>query len=174
MRTVWTSTGLLFGVSVALAASFPAHAKDAGKADQSYAEKVWQVLERNGLTGTSARPGTPKPSKPPHGPAAAATVSKAKVGDHTAKVAVQHVYGEKGTSLDAIAKDPAKHLKAVNVMIKRKPGHDPAHGDWMWIAYDPKGKMKVPAGAKPVGATIEPCSDCHAQQKGQDYLYHRP
>ncbi len=173
MRAVWISSGLLFGVGLALAASFPGNAKDAQKADQGFADKLWGALEKNGLAGASAKPGTPKAAKEPHGPAAATTVSEVKVGDHTGKVAVQHVYGDKGTSLDEIAKDPGKHLKAVNVMVKRKPGHDPAHGDWMWVSFDPKGKMVIPKGAKPVGTTISPCSDCHAQQKGQDYLYHR-
>ncbi len=173
MRAVSVSSGLLLGVALALSASFPGNAKDAQKSDQGYSEKLWGALAKKGLAGASAKPGTPRAAKEPHGPAAATTVSEVKVGGHTGKVAVQHVYGDKGTSLDEIAKDPGKHLKAVNVMVKRKPGHDAEHGDWMWVSYDPKGKMAIPKGAKPVGTTISPCSDCHAQQKGQDYLYHR-
>ena len=174
MRVVWISSVLFLGVSLALTASFPGVAADAQKADQSYSEQLWGALEKKGLTGASAKPGTPQAAKEPHGPTATTTISDVKVGDHTGKVAVQHVYGDKGTSPDEIAKDPAKHLKAVNVMVKRKPGHDPENGDWMWVAFDPKGKMVIPKGAKPVGTTVAPCSDCHAQQKGQDFLYHRP
>ncbi len=173
MRTVWISSGLVLAVGLALTATFPGNAKDAQQADQGYADKLWGALEKKGLTGASANPGAPKAAKEPHGPAASTTVSEVTVGGHTGKVAVQHVYGDKGTSPDEIAKDPGKHLKAVNVMVKRKPGYDPEHGDWMWVAYDPKGKMAVPKGATPVGTTVSPCSDCHAQQKGQDYLYHR-
>ena len=172
MRAMQKLVGLALGTSLLLAASLAVHADDAQKSNEAYSKDLWTALDKKGLVGASAKPAAPKASADPHGPAASTTVSQVTVGDHTGKVAIQHVYGDEGTSVDDVTKDPSKHLKAVNVMVKRKPGHDPDNGDWMWVAYDPSGKMTVPDGAKPVGSTGSPCSDCHAQQKGQDFLYH--
>lgn len=68
-----------------------------------------------------------------------------------------------------IAKDnhmPDNKLAAITVMVKMEPGYDPANGDWWWAKYDPNGKFADTEVGK-----VQMCSACHAQAKGQDYVF---
>jgi hypothetical protein len=61
---------------------------------------------------------------------------------------------------------PDKKLGAVTVMYKKK-GYNPAAGDIMWLKYGPD--MKIMAQGK-----ADPCIQCHAQFKDNDYVVLAP
>lgn len=171
---VWALVVVLVAVGVYLAVPTKGVMKEVAKADLAYAKELWSALEASELAGKSAAAAAPVASKPPHGPLVSTTVSQATVKGHTGTVAVQHNYDPKGASPADVAADPAKHLKSVNVMFKGAPGTNAKHNDWFWVKYDPSGApAKDAKGAVAVGKTVSPCSDCHAQQKGQDYLFHK-
>lgn len=65
----------------------------------------------------------------------------------------------------------AKYVDAVSseidlytVMLKREPGYDPAHGDWLYAVIDGPGKMIAEQGR------LTKCIDCHAGYKATDYV----
>ena len=63
---------------------------------------------------------------------------KVTVAGTTGVVIVKNNYGGTGVSKIAVANNPAKYLKAVTVMFKRK-GYDADNADWFWVKYTPKG-----------------------------------
>lgn len=61
---------------------------------------------------------------------------------------------------------PDKKLVAITVMYK-EPRYDPAHQDWFWAKFGPKGEVQ--AAGKPAG-----CLTCHGAVRSNDYIFTFP
>jgi len=59
--------------------------------------------------------------------------------------------------------DDMKTLVALTPMYKIK-GFNPDAGDWFWAEYGPDGNEMA-------SGKVQACIDCHAMQKGMDYIY---
>ncbi|MBC7974215.1 MAG: hypothetical protein H7138_04465 [Myxococcales bacterium] len=65
-------------------------------------------------------------------------------------------------------------LQGVLLMTKREAGFDAPHMDWFWVLYQPDGTVvDDPAFApKPLaGAGDIPCTGCHADAIGADFVF---
>ena len=148
--------------------------EEIGKADIGYAKELWSVLANGKVVGKDANPPKPSKSQDPHGPLSSTTYTEAVVKGHRGKLAVQHNYRFAGGSVADVVAKSTKHVSSVDVMFKREAGYDPDHNDWFWVKYDPSGNpTKGSDGASQVGQVVSPCVDCHAEQKGQDFLFRK-
>lgn len=135
--------------------------------DKAFAQKLWRLLA--GASGEDYRlswhyiPGKPMGfyrGTEPHGALLRTFVNsiafdaiKAKVGEYPVG--------------SVIVKDnhmPDGKLGGVTVMVKQAKGYAPDNGDWFWVKYTPAGEVEL-AGKVPM------CSSCHAQARGQDYVF---
>ena len=93
------------------------------------------------------------------------------------RVIVKRNYGGAGVSLENVAKDRAKYLKAVTVMAKREKGYDPKNMDWFWVKYKADGTLhKNPKGVLLAGLIDKTqkrkgCIACHNSASGNDLVF---
>jgi len=146
-----------------------------GPEDVDYAKKLWGAMQSAGLLGGNGIMSTPYKGQHPHGAVLDTIETELKVGSNSGVLIVKRNYGGDGVSKSAVADDPAKFLKALTVMYKRK-GYDMDTKDWFWAKYladgsldkNPKGMMlagKVAKGA-PKG-----CIACHTAAPGGDMVF---
>jgi len=140
-----------------------------GPTDVAYSKKLWDKLEAAGLNKVE---GNLYVGGPPHG-----KVREVVEGMIDGKrIIVKRNYGGEGVSLETVAKDRAKYLKAVTVMAKREKGYDSDNNDWFWVKYKKDGTLhKNPKGMKLAGriAKGKPvgCIACHASASGGDLVF---
>ena len=96
-----------------------------GVSDVAYAKMLWKKIEEKGLNSI---PSNLYIGGKPHG--AVREVLEAIIDGK--RVIVKRNYGGAGVSLENVAKDRAKYLKAVTVMAKREKGYDPKNMDCFW------------------------------------------
>lgn len=146
-----------------------------GSADVAYAKQLWGAMEKAGLLGADGIMSTPYKGQHPHGAVLDTIETELTLGSNRGVLIVKRNYGGEGVSKNSVSDDPAKYLKAVTVMYKRK-GYDPETKDWFWAKYladgsldkNPKGMLlagKVAKGA-PKG-----CIACHTAAPGGDMVF---
>ena len=156
IKTLATATGLALGLSVsAFAAPF------GGADDLAYAAKLWGSLQDTSLVGKDAIMSVPYTGVHPHGAILDTIDARARVGGDEGVVIIKRNYAGKGVSKAAVAKDPAKYLKAVTVMFKRQ-GYDAENKDWFWVKFAPGGAvLKNPKGMSLAGRVAKGLSLIH-------------
>jgi hypothetical protein len=141
-----------------------------------YAETLWSALGAAKLVGSPADNPAPYKGIHPHGAILTTATSAVTVDGHEGIVIVKKNYGGEGVSVESVAKDPAKHLKAVTVMFQREEGYDSDNQNWFWAKYKADGKLhKNDKDMKLAGRVAkgkpEGCIACHSAAPGGDYLY---
>ena len=141
-----------------------------------YSKALWSALGGAKLIGSPAMNPEPYKGVHPHGAVLTTATSSVEVNGHSGKVIVKKNFGGEGVSVDAVAEDPAKYLKAVTVMFQREDGYDADNQNWFWAKYkadgglhtNDKGMMLAGrvAKGKPKG-----CIACHTAAPGGDYIY---
>ena len=142
----------------------------------SYSTELWAALVDANLVGDSATPDKPYKGVHPHGAILETLTSEVTVGNLTGTVVVKRNYGGEGLTMDMVAADRAKHLKAVTVMFKREEGYDSDNQDWFWSKYKPDGSLDTnPKGVQLAGRVAKGkpkgCISCHTGAPGGDYLF---
>jgi hypothetical protein len=66
---------------------------------------------------------------------------------------------EKLSSADSLAPD------LLTVMVKRKAGYDPEHGDWEYLTLDGAATTITSRGK------LASCQSCHDEKKSDDYVF---
>ena len=146
-----------------------------GEDDASYAKELWSALEWSKMVGKGRVVSTPYVGAHPHGAILDTIDGKITVLGTTGPVIVKNNYGGPGVSKKSVADNPAKFLKAVTVMFKRR-GYDTDNADWFWVKYTPDGAlMKNPKGMKLAGRVAKGapkgCIACHKAAPGGDMVY---
>ena len=100
---------------------------------------------------------------------------KIRILDNTGVAIVKRNYGGDGVSKAAVYDDPARYLKAVTVMYKRR-GYDADNSDWFWVKYLPDGSLDAnPKGMKLAGRVAKGapagCIACHTGAPGGDMVF---
>ena len=88
---------------------------------------------------------------------------------------VKRNYGGPDVSIENVANEPAKYLKAITVMFKRR-GFDPEDKDWFWVKYKPDGSLhENEKGMKLAGKIAKGmpkgCIACHKAAPGGDFMF---
>jgi len=140
-----------------------------GNADVSYAKTLWDKMEAKGLNTT---PANLYIGGPPHGKVR--EVLEAMIDGK--RVIVKRNYGGEGVSLEAVANDRKKFLKAVTIMAKREKGYDAENNDWFWAKYKADGTLlKTPTGLELAGRVMKGapkgCIACHTSASGGDLVF---
>jgi len=147
-----------------------------GDKDVAYAGDLWKAMEGAKLIGANMIMTRPYEGTEPHGAILETIDTTLTVGGHTGAVVVKRNYGPAGLSIDDVANDPQKHLKAVTVMFKREAGYDKDNANWYWAKYLANGSLdKNPKGMQLAGRVAKGmdagCIACHANAPGDDYLF---
>ena len=142
----------------------------------AYSDALWAAMAGARLTGTQARADKPYKGQAPHGAILETITSVVTVNGHKGKVVVKRNYGPAGITAKDVARNRAKHLKAVTVMFKREKGYDAENNDWFWVKYKPDGSLHTnPKGMKLAGRVAkgmdQGCIACHTAVKDKDYLF---
>ena len=156
-----------------------AHSADKPCCDDAsinYSKDLWTALQKASLVGAGAKADTPYKGQAPHGAILETITSDVTVGGRKGKVVVKRNYGGEGVSIDSVAGDRAKFLKAVTVMFKREDGYDSDNKNWFWAKYLPDGSLdKNPKGMQLAGRVMKGadkgCIACHSAVKDKDYLF---
>jgi hypothetical protein len=161
----------------AFAVNLPAQAAApfGGDEDVKYSQDLWEMLVKAGLVGPDAVMSQPYDGQAPHGAVLDTIDSTVTVNGTTGAVIVKRNYGGPDVSVGAVATDPAKYLKAVTVMFKRK-GYDADDKDWFWAKYKPDGSLDAnPAGMQLAGKVAKGkpkgCIACHTAAPGGDLVF---
>ncbi len=85
-------------------------------------------------------------------------------------------YGGKNVTVEKVADNPDKYLKAVTIMFRREKGYDSPNKDWFWVKYAPNGNiLKNPKGMSLAGRVVKGmkkgCIACHRAAPGGDFVY---
>lgn len=143
----------------------------------SYSQDLWAALGAASMVGGDGST-NPAPYKGvhPHGAVLTTATSSVAVGGHEGTVIVKKNHGGEGVSIDAVAADSPKYLKAVTVMFQREDGYDADNQNWFWAKYKPDGSLHTNdkgmqlagrvAKGKPKG-----CISCHTAAPGGDYIF---
>ena len=135
-----------------------------GLNDVAYSKSLWAKIEAKGLNST---PANLYVGGPPHGP-----VREVLEGMIDGKrVIVKRNYGGKGVSLEAVAKDRAKYLKAVTVMLKMDKGYDTKNNDWFWVKYKADGTLHATPKGDKIAGKFPGCIACHSSASGSDLVF---
>ena len=170
-----TSIITAIGLSISMAAG-AGEMPFSGPDSVAYSKDLWSALGSAKLVGSPADNPAPYKGVHPHGAVLTTATSSVTVGGHSGTVIVKKNYGGEGVSTDAVAKDPAKYLKAVTVMFQREDGYDADNQNWFWAKFkadgglheNDKGMMLAGrvAKGKPKG-----CIACHTAAPGGDMIY---
>jgi hypothetical protein len=60
--------------------------------------------------------------------------------------------------------------------MKKIDGYDPENEDWFWVKYAPDGGVAegeggIPLAGRVAKGTSQGCIACHANAKGDDYVF---
>ena len=129
--------------------------------DVAYGNQLWQKMEAKGFNSVK---GDLHVGTEPHGNIL--EVLEGKIDGKT--VIVKRNYGAKGITVDDVAKNRAKYLKAVTVMAKREPGYDEDNQNWFWVKYKPDGSYFNKMGMIPMVGRVAKgkemgCIACHSK-----------
>jgi len=146
-----------------------------GEADVKYAKDLWTSMVNASYAGQDAIKSRPYTGQHPHGAILDTIEGPINIGGKLHRIIIKRNYGGPGVSMDTVANDPEKYLKAVTVMLKR-PGYDPDDKDWFWVKYLPDGSLdKNPAGMKLAGMVAKGkpkgCIACHTAAPGGDMVF---
>lgn len=144
--------------------------------DKAFAATLWKALKSNRLVGAHSFRTRPYEGTAPHGAILEAIDGSIKVDGRYGQAIVKKNFGGKGIDIDAVANDPAKHIKAVTVMFKREKGYNPEENDWFWAKYTPLGKLmtnpkKMSLAGRVGKGSDKGCIACHANADGNDLVY---
>ncbi len=138
------------------------------RAPQTFEEKFWSYLQRNGYVNWAPWPGQSDdfyPGQSPHGAFLKMYLNRKAAGNPTnpppGSIIIKENYS------------PDHKLMAVTVMY-RVAGYDPEHKDWYWVKYLPDGTVaRTPPdkGSMPIAGRFPSCIECHASAEGGDYLF---
>lgn len=174
----WTAMGMAFVVGTLVLGNPAQDSRKSqmpfgDKADMSFAKELWTSMKgyQDWKLTTEVFKGMS-----PHGKWVRLYSTFVRVGGKMYPIIVKDNYGGRGVSKDAIAKDPAKWLKAVTAMVQRRPGYDKANQDWFYVKYGPTGEVaKNEKGMSLAGRVAKGmkkgCISCHSQAGGDDFLY---
>lgn len=144
-----------------------------GTKDVAFANQVWKAMEgyQNWKLTTPVYKG-----QSPHGAYLRLYSTWITVGSKSFPIIVKDNFGGRGVSKEEAAKEPAKWLKAVTIMLQRESDYDSDNQNWFWAKFSPSGKLeKNPAGALLAGRVAKGmpkgCISCHTQAGGNDYLF---
>lgn len=172
--TVPIAAALLLGVLSAVAEDAPFGDSDSAK----YSKKLWKALDKAGMIGDNAIVSRPYKGQHPHGAVLDTIQAEVKVGfgGHRGLAIVKRNYGGDGVSVQAVANDPDKYLKAVTVMFQREAGYDEDNNNWFWAKYLPDGSLdKNPKGMQLAGRVAKGapkgCIACHSAAPGGDHRF---
>jgi len=146
-----------------------------GTDDVAYSTRLWQAMVRAKMVGPNSIMSTPYTGQHPHGAILDTIEGSVTVLDNTGTAIIKRNYGGKDITKQKVADDPAKYLKAVTVMYKRK-GYDADDKDWFWVKYKPDGSLHTnPKGMQLAGmiAKGKPkgCISCHTAAPGGDMVF---
>ncbi|MDH3714961.1 MAG: hypothetical protein OET44_14085, partial [Gammaproteobacteria bacterium] len=145
MMKVYRVMATAVGASMLLAGTLWAQ-PFGGSEDVAYAKQLWGAMQSAGLLGDDGIMSTPYKGQHPHGAVLDTIETELSLGGNNGVLIVKRNYGGEGVSKSAVADDPAKYLKAVTVMYKRK-GYDADTKDWFWAKYLADGSLdKNPKG----------------------------
>lgn len=163
-------------IPVLMFASFTVSAAPFGETDDvNYSKKLWQAMSDASYVGTNSIMSTPYSGQHPHGAILDTIEGPVLIGNKLHHVIIKRNYGGEGVSKMSVANDPAKYLKAVTVMLKRK-GYDPENKDWYWVKYKADGSLHTnPKGMKLAGRVAkgmpQGCIACHKAAPGGDMIF---
>ena len=165
--------------AMSLSATMGLHAAElpfSGPDSVDYSKDLWAAMTSANLVGANANNPQPYKGVHPHGAVLTTATSEATVGGHTGKVVVKKNFGGEGVSIDSVASDPAKYLKAVTVMFQREDGYDADNQNWFWAKYTADGGLhKNDKGMQLAGRVAKGkpkgCISCHTAAPGGDYIF---
>ncbi len=153
--------------------------------DVTYAQKLWQQLVSERLTGPSQKPETPFfGGAKPHGMILELAYQLITLDGHTGFVVVKRNYDGEGVTEALVAQDRAKYQSSVTVMFQREAGYDVDNQNWFWVKYYPDGQLfqkETNAGATAMAGRIAKgkvreenrgCIYCHSAAGGGDYIFY--
>jgi hypothetical protein len=135
---------------------------DGGKANGA---SMWEYVSKaKPYTKWDLFPGTTKmyKGKEPHGAILTTYVTKG------AKSAIEKKKGSFANGAILVKENykPDKTLAAITVMYKAR-GYNPEAGDWFWAKYKPDGTVEKEG-------KVAGCINCHADAKGNDWVFTGP
>lgn len=144
-----------------------------GEEDVAFAQKTWKAMQgyRDWKLRTDVYRGNS-----PHGKWVRLFSTWVTVGDKAYPIIIKENFGGRGVTPEAIEKDPDAFLKAVTIMLQRRPGYDPDDHDWFWVKYQPDGsieknEMGMALAGRVAKGMPKGCISCHSQAAGGDFLY---
>jgi hypothetical protein len=174
--TVLATAGLvaLMGLGgAALAAGGPPFGD---KASVSYSKALWTAMKKARLVGANSVRTRPYEGTEPHGAILETLDTTISVNGHKGVVIIKKNFGPAGISVEDVANNPARHIKAVTVMFKREKGYDSENKNWFWAKFKPDGslhmnpKKMMLAGRVAKGAD-KGCIACHKGADGEDMVF---
>lgn len=135
-----------------------------GSLEVAYSKLLWEKMEAIGLNST---PANLYIGGPPHG--AVREVLEGKIDGK--RIIVKRNYGGEGVALDTVAKDRAKYLKAVTIMIKMPEGYDKKNNDWYWVKYKADGTLHTTPKGDKIAGKFPGCISCHNSASGADLVF---
>lgn len=142
----------------------------AGRAiDNAYAQKVWQVLQREKLIGDARMRSYPFVGSRPHGSIQEIIAKEIEVDGVTGRVVVKHNYGAKGglTPKQVYSAQTDENYEALTIMFKREAGYDSANNDWFWAEYKKDGSI-INYNGTDLSGRSSLCLGCHTPLGGAD------
>ena len=176
-RIMQPITSALAGIALLAGTSGTASAQPFGDADSiRYAADLWRALRVANLAGPDAMISKPYEGTHPHGAVLDTIEGTLELRGREGTFIVKRNYGGEGVSVEAVANDPNRWLKAVTVMYRREAGYDPENKDWFWAKYLPDGSLdKNPAGMSLAGRVAkgkpQGCIACHKGAPGGDMVF---
>lgn len=161
--------------ATAMMLSTTLHAQEFGTDDDAaYAALLWELMERERLSGDNALYGFPYEGVDPHGALLETFYTEGTINGHTGALIVKRNYGPAEVEFDDVIGDPASHLAALTVMFQREDGYDSDNQNWFWVKYLPDGTLdKNPAGMSLAGRVAkgadQGCIACHSSDS--DYIF---
>ncbi len=146
-----------------------------GTEDITYSQNLWSAMVNAGYVGPNSIMSQPYTGTPPHGKILDTFDGTVTVNGTTGAVIVKRNYGGPDVSIENVANEPAKYLKAITVMFKRR-GFDPEDKDWFWVKYKPDGSLhENEKGMKLAGKIAKGmpkgCIACHKAAPGGDFMF---
>ncbi|VAW57678.1 hypothetical protein MNBD_GAMMA07-1101 [hydrothermal vent metagenome] len=153
--------------------------------DILYAQKLWNVMQKNHLVGEQAMLLQPFfGGAKPHGMILEVYSHLLTVANHKGFLVLKRNYNGDGVSVENVSKNRAKYLSSITIMYQREAGYDEDNLNLFWVKYKPDGKLFVKelkghklslAGRLIKGnndKSNKACLYCHASAGGGDYIFY--